>query len=184
MMDRSIPINTTDKFRNQYVEVTIAVPVGHFIKVNRNFENWNRVRIDGFWNNYDWNDDNNQHFDYEKGIQYVMKEDGLYTLDGRRSDDNNNDWNNNNDTPADDQNTGGYRYKQENDSLKKGRENQLKTDSLKSSQQDELNKMKDSLLKEKENINQKLEKLNKKTALYENKNETKIPDNYTFIMYI
>jgi len=184
MMDRSIPINTTDKFRNQYVEVTIAVPVGHFIKVNRNFENWNRVRIDGFWNNYDWNDDNNQHFDYEKGIQYVMKEDGLYTLDGRRSDDNNNDWNNNNDTPADDQNTGGYRYNQDNDSLKKGRENQLKADSLKSTQQDELNKMKDSLQKEKENINQKLEKLNKKTALYENKNETKIPDNYTFIMYI
>ncbi len=70
MMDRSIAINTTDKFRNQYVEVTIAVPVGHYIKVNRNFENWNTVRINGFWrNNYDWYNynDNNGDYDYERG---------------------------------------------------------------------------------------------------------------------
>jgi phage shock protein PspC (stress-responsive transcriptional regulator) len=187
MMDRSIPINTTDKFRNQFVEVTIAVPVGHYIKVSRNFENWNRVHFDGFWHNYDWyNDDSYQHFSYEKGVQYVMKEDGLYTLDGRPSDYNNSDWNNDsrNDQFNSNQNNGGYRYDQGIDSLKKEQDDQFKKDSLKIRQQEEFNHMKDSLQKEKEEINNKLEKLNKRTASYQYKNETKIPENYTFIMYI
>ncbi len=193
MMDRSIPINTTDKFRNQYVEVTIAVPIGHFIKINRNFERWNTVRIEGFWrNNYDWYNynDNNGDYAYEQGIEYVMKEDGLYTLDGRRSDRDNDDWNRSqNNNQNTDQNTGGYRYNQNIDSVKKMQEKQIQTmeqkvDSLKAVHEDELKKMKDSLQKEKEQINQKLEKLNKGTASYQNKNETNIPDNYTFIMYI
>ncbi len=190
MMDRSIPINTTDKFRNQYIEVTIAVPVGHHIKISRNFENWNRVHFEGFWNHYDWNSgDNIDHYDYEKGVEYVMKEDGLYTLDGQRSDRNNDDWksssNDNNSVSPSDSN--GYRYHQNIDSLKKVQENQIKTmeqkvDSLKAYHQDELNKMKDSLQKEKDDINQKLEKLKKGMA--QNNGEPKLADNYTFIMYI
>jgi phage shock protein PspC (stress-responsive transcriptional regulator) len=186
MVDRSIPINTTDKFRNQYIEVTIAVPVGHYIKVSRNFENWNRVHFEGFWHNYDWFDDHNyQRYHYEKGVQYVMREDGLYTLDGRRSDDNNNEWNIDSpkDNPSVDQN-GGYRYNQGNDSVNKTPEDKSKNDSSKVRQQDELNRMKDSLQKEKEEINNKLEKLNKRTASYQYKTETKILENYTFIMYI
>ena len=194
MMDRSIAINTTDKFRNQYIEVTIAVPVGHYIKVNRNFQNWNTVRINGFWrNNYDWYNynDNNGGYDYERGVEYVMKEDGLYTLDGRPSDRNNSDWNNNsqdnNVNPG--QNNGGYRYDQNIDSVKNIQEKQIQTmeqkvDSVKAVHQDELKKMKDSLQKEKQEIDQKLEKLNKGTALYQNNHEQKIPENYTFIMYI
>ncbi len=59
-----------------------------------------------------------------------------------------------------------------------------KVDSLKAVHEDELKKMKDSLQKEKEEINKKLEKLNKGTALYQNNHEQKIPENYTFIMYI
>jgi phage shock protein PspC (stress-responsive transcriptional regulator) len=187
MMDRSIPINTTDKFRNQFIEVTIAVPVGHYIKVSRNFEEWNRVHFDGFWHNYDWyNDDNYQHYSYEKGVQYVMKEDGLYTLDGRPSDYNNSDWNNDsrNDQFNSNQNNGGYRYDQGIDSLKKAQDDQFKKDSSKIRQQEEFNHLKDSLQKEKEDINNKLEKLNKRTASYQYKSETKIPENYTFIMYI
>ena len=186
MMDRSIPINTTDKFRNQYIEVTIAVPVGHYIKVNRNFENWNRVHFQGFWNDYEWYNDDSRRYQYEKGVQYVMKEDGLYTLDGRPSDYNDNDWNNDsrNDQLNSNQNGGGYRYNQDIDSLKRAKDDQFKKDSLKIRQQEDLNRMKDSLQKEKEEINNKLEKLNTKTALYEYKSETKIPENYTFIMYI
>jgi hypothetical protein len=194
MMDRSIAINTTDKFRNQYVEVTIAVPVGHYIKVNRNFQNWNTVRINSFWrNNYDWYNynDNNGDYDYERGVEYVMKEDGLYTLDGRPSDRNNSDWNDNSqdNNVNPDQSNGGYRYNQNIDSVKKVQEKQIQTmeekvDSLKAVHEDELKKMKDSLQKEKEDINQKLEKLNKGTALYQNNHEQKIPENYTFIMYI
>jgi hypothetical protein len=175
------------------VEITVAVPVGHYIKINRNFEHWNTVRIEGFWrNNYDWYDynDNNGDFNYEKGVQYVMKEDGLYTLDGRRSDENNSDWNSsqdNNLNPG--QNNGGYRYNQNIDSVKKTQEKQIQTmeqkvDSLKAVHEDELRKMKDSLQKEKQEIDQKLEKLNKGTALHQNDREQKIPENFTFIMYI
>jgi hypothetical protein len=193
MMDRSIAINTTDKFRNQFVEVAIAVPVGHHIKINRNFENRNTVRFEGFWrDNYDWynyNDDNGD-YDYEKGVEYVMKEDGLYTLDGRPSGENNNDWNSSQDNKVDPGLTnGGYRYNQSIDSVKNIQEKQIKTmeqkvDSLKAVHEDELRKMKDSLQKEKDEINQKLEKLNKGTALFQNDREQKIPENYTFIMYI
>jgi hypothetical protein len=193
MMDRSIPINTKDKFRNQYVEVAIAVPVGHYIKINRNFEDRNTVRFEGFWrDNYDWYNynDNNGDYDYEKGVQYVMKEDGLYTLDGRRSNDNKNEWDqdqNNNVNPND--NGGGYRYNQNIDSVKKIQNKQIQTmerkvDSLKAVHEDQLKKMKDSLQKEKEDINNKLEKLNTKTASYQYKSETKTPENYSFIMYI
>ena len=193
MADRSIAINTTDKFRNQFVELTIAVPVGHYIKVNRNFEKWNTVRFEGFWrNNYDWYDynDNNGDYDYERGVEYVMREDGLYTLDGRRSDGNNDEWNSseNNDQNTN-QNDGGYRYNQNIDSVKKIQEKQIQTmqqkvDSLKAVHEDELKKLKDSLQKEKDQINQKLEKLDTKTASYQYKSETKIPENYSFIMYI
>ena len=184
MADRSIAINTTDKFRNQFVELTIAVPVGHYIKVNRNFEKWNTVRFEGFWrNNYDWYDynDNNGDYDYERGVTYIMKEDGLYTLDGRRSGDNNNDWNSSNNDNYNRENNGNYRYDQNRDSLKIMQEN--KVDSIKANQ-DELNKVKDSLRKEKDEINQKLEKLNKRTASYLNKSESNLSENYTFIMYI
>ena len=120
----------------------------------------------------------------------IMKKDGLYTLDGRRSNDNNNEWDqdqNNNINPTD--NGGGYRYNQNIDSVKKIQDTQIrimerKVDSLKAVHEDELKKMKDSLQKEKEDINNKLEKLNTKTASYQYKSETKIPENYTFIMYI
>ncbi len=156
MMDRSIPINTTDKFRNQFVEVTIAVPVGHYIKVNRNFERWNTVRIEGFWrNNYDWYNynDNYGDYDYDRGVEYIMKEDGLYTLDGRRSDRDNSDWNSSSNNNQNlDQNNGGYRYNQDIDSVKKIQEKQIQTmeqkvDSVKAAHEDELKKMKDSLQK-------------------------------------
>jgi phage shock protein PspC (stress-responsive transcriptional regulator) len=86
--DKGFVINKTDKFRNQYVVLTVFVPVGKKIKVNKNFGWGNRVEFDGpfikddnqefFWNNdYDGYEHN---WDY--GKTYLMKADGLYTLDG------------------------------------------------------------------------------------------------------
>ena len=86
--DKGFVINKTDKFRNQYVVLTVYVPVGKKIKVNKNFGWGNRVEFDGpfikddnqefFWNNdYDGYEHN---WDY--GKTYLMKADGLYTLDG------------------------------------------------------------------------------------------------------
>jgi phage shock protein PspC (stress-responsive transcriptional regulator) len=197
MVDKAITINTTDKFRNQYVEVTIAVPVGHYIKIDRNFGYGNRISFHNFWDGRDWyyynyNDDNDYEFSY--GEKYLMKEDGLYRMDGTRSDRDDDDWNdnsnsNNSTLPNSNDNNDGYRYNRNIDSLKNVQENQIQTmqkkvDSLKSAHDKEVQKMKDSLQKEKDEINQKLEKLNTKTVLKQNSCGQN-PDNaFTFIMYI
>jgi phage shock protein PspC (stress-responsive transcriptional regulator) len=199
MLDRAITVNTTDKFRNQYVEVTIAVPVGHYIKIDKNFGYGNRVRFGGFWGGDDWyyyNNENDNDYDYHYDVQYIMKQDGLYTLDGSRSDGRDDEWNNNSDdnyqsSPGTNDNSGGYRYEKNNkiDSLKNIQDTQIQkmqaaVDSMKAAREKEMNRLKDSLNKAKEEINQKIEKLNKGTALYQKNYEQKIPDNYTFIMYI
>ena len=195
MMDRAITINTTDKFRNQFVEVTIAVPVGHHIKINKNFGYRNRVRFVGFWSENDWyNRDYDEDYDFRNGVEYVMKEDGLYTLDGIPSN-KEDDWNSSRDdyesrtTPEyDDTN---YRYNGGNkiDSLKAAQEKQIQrmqaaVDSLKAAREKEVNHMKDSLRKAKEEIDQRIEKLNKGTALHEDASLKNANENYSFIMYI
>ena len=199
MLDKAITINTTDKFRNQYVEVTIAVPVGHYIKIDKNFEYGNRIRFGGFWGGSDWyyyNNNVENDYDFTYGEKYIMKDDGLYTLFGKRSDRNNDDWNdnsngddNNSVSPNTNDSNGSYRYNQNIDSLKNVQEKQIQTmqqkvDSLKSVHEKDVNRMKDSLQKEKDEINQKIEKLNKGTALYQNNCIPKIPGDFTFIMYI
>ena len=182
MMDRAIAINTTDKFRNQYVEVTIAVPVGHQIKINKSFGYTDRVRLDGFWDRRDWYNYDEEDYEYSYGVEYIMKEEGLYTLDGTPSDDDNN-WNNNSNrdynenslTPnSNDQN---YRYNgNQFDSLKDAQEKQIlkmqaAVDSTKAAQEKEVNRIKDSLIKAKEAIDEKIEKLNKSTVLEEKTSE-------------
>ena len=196
MMDRAITINTTDKFRNQFVEVTIAVPVGHYIKIDKSFSNGNRVRFSGFWDGRDWyfyDNDNENDYDFEYGEKYIMKEDGLYTLEGRRSNFNNGGWNDNSSDNSSSPNTNnsqdGYRYHRNIDSLKSVQDEQLKTmeqkmDSVKSANKDELERVKDSLQKEKDEINQKLEKLNKRTASYQNSLSQDNETFFTFSMHI
>ncbi|MEO5908342.1 MAG: PspC domain-containing protein [Ginsengibacter sp.] len=201
MLDRAITVNTTDKFRNQYVEVTIAVPVGHYIKIDKSFGYGNRVRYRVFTQDPDWyyNNDNANDFDYHYDIDYIMKQDGLYTLNGAHSDGRDDDeWNNNSTdnnnnqvNPETNDNNGGYRYDKNNkiDSLKNVQEKQIQkmqavVDSMKAAREKEMNRLKDSLTKAKEEINKKIENLNKKTALIQNNCEQKMADNYTFIMYI
>jgi len=198
MMDRAITINTNDKFRNQNVEVTIAVPVGHYIKIDKNFGYGNRVRLGPFFTDNDhwfYNNDNENDFEFNYGEKYLMKEDGLYTLGGKRSDDRNDDWSNSGDNntpnPPSNNNNENYRYDQNNkiDSLQNEQEKQIQkmqaaVDSTKAAQQKEVNRIKDSLNKAKEEIDQKIEKLNKGTALYQKNSEQKLSANYTFIMYI
>jgi phage shock protein PspC (stress-responsive transcriptional regulator) len=199
MLDRAITVNTTDKFRNQYVEVTIAVPVGHYIKIDKSFGYGNRVRYAIFNEDRDWfyfNNDNNDNFSYNYGVEYIMKEDGLYNMNGQRSDERNDEWNSNSDednnsTIQEQNDDGTYRYDKNSkiDSLKNSQEKQIQkmqaaVDSLKAVHEKEVNHLKDSLNKAKEEINQKIEKLNKGTASYQNNADQKIADNYTFIMYI
>jgi phage shock protein PspC (stress-responsive transcriptional regulator) len=198
MMDKAITINTTDKFRNQYIEATIAVPVGHFIKIDNNFRYGNRVRFGGFWGGNDWyyyNNYNDNNYEFSYGVEYVMKDDGLFTLDGRPSDRNNDDWNNNstdgNNSAAPSADGDSYRYNPNRniDSLKNVQEKQIQkmqssVDSMKSAREKEINRLTDSLNKAKQEINQKIEKLKKGTALTQQAEQKDFSEKLSFMMYI
>lgn len=177
--DRAISINTKDKFRNQSVEVIVYVPVGHRIKINKNMS-YNRIRINGpWWNNDDWyNWDNDNDYYYKYGETYIMKEDGLYTLDGipaNKENDYRKNWNSEYD---EDENPSGilpqnqnYRYNQNDkiDSLSNAKKLQIQQiqaslDSLKKEKEKEDIRLKDSLNKAKEKLEQKIEKLDKKSS--------------------
>lgn len=82
-MDRGIPFTRNNKFRNQRAIVTVYVPVGKRIKIAKNI---------GYFSN-DWigQRDFDELFperieqEWETGVEYIMKADGLYTIDGIRA---------------------------------------------------------------------------------------------------
>jgi phage shock protein PspC (stress-responsive transcriptional regulator) len=158
LMDRGIGINKTDKFRNQRVVLTIYVPVGKKIKVDKSMNGFNDVHFGGDWDNNDWYyDSDSDAQNWKSGVEYKMGADGqLYTLngvpagkDGRTrvtinsngieviTDGNNNDEN--------------YRYNND--------EPMNKIDSMKMKLENEKRKIKDSLEKTKLKIEQQLEKI-------------------------
>jgi phage shock protein PspC (stress-responsive transcriptional regulator) len=186
-MDRAIAVNTTDKFRNQNVEVTIWVPVGHTIIIDKSFNYGNRVRIDGYWYNQMWNDDEDSDFDFKYGVQYIMNKNGLYTMDGKPSSNWSNDSNNDEDVSTDDNNK--VSTPQKFDSLKSVQEQQIlkmerSVDSAKQAQKESINKLKDSLKKVKDEINKKIEKLDKGTAEVHSEDVEEPNFKYSFMMDI
>lgn len=162
LMDKGIGINKTDKFRNQRVVLTIYVPVGKRIKVDKSISWFNNVHFGDNWDNNDWYYDSEDNYDdWETGHEYIMKADGhLYSLNG---------------TPAGKQgrtkvtinkngievitnengNDDNYRY---NDG-----EPMNKLDSIKVKLENEKQKVKDSLQKAKEKIEKQLEKIGDNT---------------------
>jgi phage shock protein PspC (stress-responsive transcriptional regulator) len=193
MIDRAIAINTTDKFRNQSALVIIYVPVGHQIKINKGLGYSNHIRLNGPWNNDDWFSWDEDDFNFKYGVGYIMKENGLYTLDGIPSgheDDNRNNDNVDQSSNYNSDNQKGYRYDQHNklDSLSDVKEKQMEklkssVDSLKQLKEKEINKMKDSLRNVKDKIEQKIEKLDEKTAPAEAYIHLGT-DGYNFVMHI
>jgi hypothetical protein len=159
LLDRGVPITENDKFRNQHVVVTIAVPVGKMIKINNrvNSNHWERFQFpwseDG--NEYDWETESFSWYNH-KDEPLVMKEDGLYTLDGKRTNDDYSHRRNyyRRSAPGDtkvtvdpsDTNDPGYRYDKTIDSLQIIKEKEVK-------------RVKDSLQKQKEELEKKLQKL-------------------------
>ena len=86
-LDKGIAITKDQKFRNQRVIVTIAVPVGKRIIVNENVGFRNEVHL-GDDDNFDFtykNQDDEE--DYNHGVEYIMTEDGLQRADGRLDED-------------------------------------------------------------------------------------------------
>jgi hypothetical protein len=172
LIDRGVPITEQDKFRNQHVVITIAVPVGKKIKINKKVSWGNRERFQFPWadgeNNYDWDTESFPMHNYQ-GEELIMREDGLYTLDGKPANEN---WNNkrkyykrigpgnikitvdenDNETNSDDSvDNPGYRYDRSVDSIRNIKEREVK-------------KLKDSLQKKKDELEKKLEKLDNTSA--------------------
>ena len=83
-LDKGIAINKTDKFRNQHIVLTIYVPVGKHIKIDRSVSWFNNVHI-GWDDRGDWDYDiDDEAHGWSANIEYEMRADGrLYTLDGR-----------------------------------------------------------------------------------------------------
>jgi hypothetical protein len=112
LLDRGIAITNKDKFRNQHVIMTIAVPIGKRFKItNKGWSQTNvningrgmrtgtidRISSDENW--YDeWNEPwDNESYQYERGVEYKMTKTGLEEIqrdfktmedsDGSNSDD-------------------------------------------------------------------------------------------------
>lgn len=149
-----IKINKDDKFRNQHVDVAIAVPLNHRIKIDREFYNRDRTSFYIYRSGNTFYNDNQTYraFYYTRGQEYIMKEDGLHKIDSFGS-----------------QNTdeeGRYRFNspQKFDSLKNAQENEIKKmeksiDSTRNAHKRQMQKLEDSLKKERDRIDEKLESL-------------------------
>lgn len=87
LLDKGIAITRKNKFRNQRVIVTVYVPVGKRIRVDKSL-NWNSELIFDD-SQSDWEEDLTTEYE-ERGwvpnMDYIMKPDGLYTLDGEPAD--------------------------------------------------------------------------------------------------
>jgi phage shock protein PspC (stress-responsive transcriptional regulator) len=106
-LDKGIAINKTDKFRNQHVIMTIAVPVGKRFKITNkgwaqvnvrvNKNGWRSETHSGFMINdgFDGDDwDRNidtESFDYDHDVEYIMTPTGLERVDGVESSDDKED---------------------------------------------------------------------------------------------
>jgi len=159
LIDKGIAITKKDKFRNQRVVLTVYVPVGKQIRVNRNVGWGYDIHFGGPGNN-DWDidfEDVEQGWDHN--VDYIMKEDGLYTLQGEPAD----TWKHPKPKVTRDAEDGedgvqmnnaaedNYRYDKNNPASK--------IDSMKLKLEKEQQRIKDSLQKAKEKIDKQLEKL-------------------------
>ena len=106
-LDRGIAITNKDKFRNQHVIMTIAVPIGKRFKITNKGWSQTNIRInsrgiqseimihfvgDDLWVD-EWNENwDNESFSYDRGVEYRMTADGLEKIksDKDASDDDNN----------------------------------------------------------------------------------------------
>ncbi|MFY7652519.1 MAG: PspC domain-containing protein [Chitinophagaceae bacterium] len=79
LLGRGIAINEQEKFRNQRIILTIAVPVGKRIIIRENAGWRDNVHI-GFSDHDDWNyrwDNYNEDNDWDTDVEYLMTERGL-----------------------------------------------------------------------------------------------------------
>jgi hypothetical protein len=168
VLDRGVSVNKTDKFRNQHVIVTVYVPVGKKVRIDESIGWGNNVRFSGPWNN-DWDLET---VDVERGwnknTDYIMKENGLFTLDGIPADEygNRNSNQKKNGIEIRDGNTNvtidenGIIITDGADNYRYNDQNRQKTiDSIQSEIKRDQQKRKDSLQKMKQKVDEELKKL-------------------------
>lgn len=157
ILGKGIVITKDNKFRNQRIILTVYVPVGKHIKIDKSIGRSNSFRFNGPWNNNDFDIDiAEEEKGWQEDVDYVMQTNGLHTLSGKAADDwKNGDKNNENNEGNDDNNEApkrttqgdGYRYNNTTP----------KIDSLKMNLQKEQQQYKDSLIKEQNEIKRKQE---------------------------
>jgi phage shock protein PspC (stress-responsive transcriptional regulator)/heme/copper-type cytochrome/quinol oxidase subunit 2 len=122
MLDRGIGINRQDKFRNQQVIVTVAVPVGKRIYINDNIGWDHDVRLEmgngsGYW---DWeNNEESRAYNWRHHVEYVMTDKGLERVNKRiKADDGDDDEENSSDALE--------QYRKSREQIEKERQQKLK----------------------------------------------------------
>jgi phage shock protein PspC (stress-responsive transcriptional regulator) len=99
---KGIPINNTDKFRNQRVLITIAVPLGKRILISDKIGWMHDVHV-GFNDDDNWTRDfyGEEDFYWETGKEYIMTDKGLKRVNSNKYsyDDGDNDSDNDNKSP-------------------------------------------------------------------------------------
>jgi phage shock protein PspC (stress-responsive transcriptional regulator) len=109
-LDRGIAITKTDKFRNQHVIMTIAVPIGKRFKITN--KGWSQTNIKvnrtgihsetmSDFGNDTWVDEwdenwDSESFSYDRGVEYKMTATGLEKLGRADGEEENTDSNNDN----------------------------------------------------------------------------------------
>jgi hypothetical protein len=150
LLEKGIAVNKTDKFRNQMVIITVYVPVGKQVRVNSGI-GWPVHFGSDRWNDNWDNDyyDGEQNIRWQSDVDYLMKEDGLYTLTGRKAD----GWNDKNDKRQNSNNNRRtYRYNAIEDSL------QRREDSLENRKQQKIDSIERRHQIQKDSIDNLLEK--------------------------
>ena len=179
-LDRGIAINKKDKFRNQHVIMTIAVPVGKRIKITNKGWSQTNVRINGrgmqtetfdrVTDDNDWYDEwnepwDNESFSYERGVEYKMTLTGLEKI--KRDDDADENFNNSDDDPDE--------LEQRLEELKKERE--ALENNLQKSREDklkELEKIDKALDQQKKDIKKSTQKIELNTSVNNGASKTTV----------
>ena len=134
LFDRGIAITTRDKFRNQRLIVTVAVPVGKRIYINENTGwgegfSFHMGNNDNYW---DW--ENNMESgsqNWRPNIEYVMAAKGLEPVDKTHDEDNNdnaddNDDNNDNNDNNDKSNKALEEFRKSKEQIQREKDQKLK----------------------------------------------------------
>ncbi len=191
ILDKGITINKFDKWRNQHIVVTIYVPVGKQIRINRNVGRGHYIHFNGFaYTDDNFIDIDDEEKGWNEDVDYVMKANGLYTLSGKPADEWKNGNKNKNTDDGDEVDNGTDNSGNKNDTGYRYNATPQKIDSLKNNLQKVQKQYKDSLIKEMNEIKKrelenqkKLEKINT-TSGNQFTNEIRVLQSYSPMAFI